>query len=74
MYKQSSKLISQSMLKKGEKMQTDGQTDGLTDGHNTSVFSNGRIKTKLVSPDDITGCSLDDWIIDIKHWIEYIAI
>ena len=51
MYIPSFKLISQSMLKKSPETRTDGQTDGRTDGrtfprHNTSRFSNGRIKIK----------------------------
>ena len=52
MYIPSFKLISQSMLKKSPENvdgRTDGRTDGQTDGrtlprHNTSRFSNGRIK------------------------------
>ena len=50
------KLISQSMLKKSPENadgRTDGRTDGQTDGrtlprHNTSRFSNGRIKYMVI--------------------------
>ena len=56
MYIPSFKLISQSMLKKSPENadgRTDGRTDGQTDGrtlprHNTSRFSNGRIKMTLL--------------------------